>query len=60
MSHKLLPFTDHDIIYYHLSREFVHRFSLREFRYSKIGRDYHLLKLISIKVTAAAKLSVNL
>lgn len=60
MSHKLSPFTDQDIIYYNLPEEFVHEFSLREFRSSKIGVGYQLWKLISIKVTTAAKLSVSL
>lgn len=46
--------TDHDIVYYHLPKEFANEFALTMFVSSPAGRRYRLLKLISIKVVWCA------
>ena len=59
MTHYLFQISsiDHDVLYYHLPREFAHDFSLNTFLSSSIGRQYELAKLISVKVMV--QLSVN-
>lgn len=47
--------TEHDIEYYHLPDDFAHPLSLRVFMNSEAGRNYGLLKQISIQVVRHTK-----